>query len=287
MERKTKILFESELSKGSTKLYLWHLRQYLSWLKTLHKPSRKPLDNIKDYIYHRTVEAKSLWSKGTANVAFYALKKYYEKQKGILIDKRFFSNTGEETGYKPRILTRNEVQRIWKESSKLGVERIMMNVAWDGALRSGELVTLKGQNFLKSGDLHVKILKTKKSWKTVPLYPETFALVRPLITTKGRYVFRHKHGYKGQYSDIKRYGSEEWSRWFRKWSVGVFGKDGVRFHDFSRHTRLTHYAEDTRSFMAVLQLSGHQNPSVCRTYFENAKIHVPELDVIKKQRWNF
>jgi len=63
--------------------------------------------------------------------------------------------------------------------------------------------------------------------------------------------------------------------------------EGVRWHDFARHTRLTHFAEDTKNFFAVLQLSGHQNPAVCRKYFQWAKVKVPELEAIKELKWGW
>ncbi|GAH99802.1 unnamed protein product, partial [marine sediment metagenome] len=62
------------------------------------------------------------------------------------------------------------------------------------------LVTLKGHNFLQDGVLEVRVLKTKNARKRVTLNPETFELIKPLITSGDRPVFRRpvKEGYVRQ-----------------------------------------------------------------------------------------
>jgi len=281
-------IFKIGISSGTASQYLWHLKQYEKFLdengETLETVG-DPGNSIRDYTYSKTMDVENPWSKSLVNVGFYALKRYWEKFRGIPIDKRFFINTGAETGHEPRILNRDEVQEIWKEAHKTleETEEIMVHTGWDAALRTGELVTLKGHNFLQDDVLEVRVLKTKNAKKRVVLNPETLELIKPLITSGNRPVFRRpvKEGY------VRRYTPLEWSSLFGRWTEGFLDGGGIRWHDFARHTRLTHYAEDTKSFLAVLQLSGHQNPSVCRQYFERAKVEVPELEVIKAQEWGW
>jgi hypothetical protein len=280
--------FKIGLKPGTSAQYLWHIRQYEAFLaeggSTLEAVG-DPAGSVREYLRLKTIGSEKPWSRSMWNTGFYALKRYWEKIRGAPIDKRFFLNTGAETDHEPRILDREELQSIWREGQRtLGpVEELMVHVGWEAALRSGELVTIKGRNFLNDGVIEVRVLKTKNARKRVSLNPETFERVRPLIGSENRPVFRRpvKEGY------VRRYTSLEWSSLFGRWTEGFLDGGGIRWHDFARHTRLTHYAEDTRSFLAVLQLSGHQNPRICRQYFERAKIEVPELKAIEAQEWNF
>lgn len=286
---KIKMVFHAELSYGSTQQYIWHLKQYLTFLeeKGISPNSADASRSIQNYVYSQTIEADTPWTKSMANVAFYALKRYYEKIEGVPVEKRFFTNTGAESKHKPRILERKEVQRVWREAHRtLGeVEQVMLHVGWETALRSGELTSLKGENLTQERELDVRILKAKNARKRVGLSPETYERAVRLGRAEERYLFLHK--VNSPYSDRRHYTSLEWSCLFHRWTDQFLGDGGIRWHDFARHTRLTHYAEDTKSFLAVLQLSGHQNPKVCRQYFERAKIDVPELKVIGKQDWNW
>jgi integrase len=283
-------IFRTDLSPGTASQYLWHLRQYQKFLEendeTLETVS-DPGGSIREYTYSKTMDVENPWSKSLVNVGFYALKRYWEKFRGIPIEKRFFINMGAETSHEPRILDRPEVQKIWVAAHKDldETEELMIHVGWEAALRSGELVTLKGQDFFEDGTLEARVLKTKGAKKRVSLSPETYQRVKNLITTDGRHLFIREA--KSSWAGRRRYTSLEWSCLFHRWTDEVLGEGGVRWHDFARHTRLTHYAEDTRSFLAVLQLSGHQNPAVCRQYFERAKIEVPELKAIKAQEWGW
>ena len=283
-------IFKIGLSPGTTSQYLWHLRQYQEFLKENDETLETVADpggSIREYTYSKTIDVEKPWSKSLINVSFYALKRYWEKFRGIPIEKRFFINTGAETGHEPKILDRDQVQNIWVAAHKEldETEELMIHVGWDAALRSGELVTLKGQNFLEDGILEARVLKTKRARKRVALNPETYQKIQNLITSDGRHIFMHET--KSSWAGRRRYTSLEWSCFFHRWTDKVLGEGGVRYHDFARHTRLTHYAEDTRSFLAVLQLSGHQNPAVCRQYFERAKVEIPELEVIKAQEWSW
>lgn len=283
-------IYGTGLRAGTASQYLWHLSQYQEYLEengeSLENVS-DPGGSIREYTYSKTVDVSDPWSKSMVNVSFYALKRYWEKIIGVPIEKRFFINTGAETPHEPRILERDEVRKIWEEANgDLGeTEELMVHVGWEAALRSGELVMLKGQNFFEDGTLESRVLKTKKAKKRVSLNPETYQRVLKLVTSDGRYIFIHDT--ESSWSGSRRYTSLEWSCFFHRWTDKILGEGGVRWHDFARHTRLTHYAEDTKSFLAVLQLSGHQNPRVCRQYFERAKIDIPELEVIKAQEWEW
>lgn len=289
-KEKIRKIFRAELKYGSVSQYLWHLEQYMKYLETVGLELNRisnPMKTIQEYINLQTIEVDGPWKKSYVNVAFYAIKKYWEKIRFTPIDKRFFTNTGVESDFEPRILERGEVQKVWREARRsLGeTEQIMIHVGWEAALRSGEIVTLKGENLVGDNTLDVRVLKTKKARKRVGLTPETYEKVLNLGRTGGRYLFLHET--KSSWTGKRRYTSLEWSCFFHRWTDEFLGAGGLRWHDFARHTRLTHYAEDTKSFLAVLQLSGHQNPKVCRQYFERAKIEVPELAVIGAQDWNW
>lgn len=282
---KIKLVFQNNLkNRGSTQQYLWHLKNYFNYLEaegTTPKEIEDPQRSIQEFL-----NTKSEWKESYVNVSFYAIKMYYEKLLFKIINPKLFTNMGKVSEHEPRILSRNEVKRVWQEAHKLNsVEEIMIHVGWEAALRSKELVLLKGENFLQDGSLQVRVLKAKRAIKRVQLSPDTLERVKALITKKGRYVFRHP--IKKGYSKIRRYTSLHWSKWFHWWTSNFLGKKGIRWHDFARHTRLTHYAEDTKNFMAVLQLSGHQSPGVCRKYFERAKIEMKEFEVVKEPTWKW
>lgn len=285
---KTREILGAELAYGSTYIYMWHLRKYLDYLgeNGLDIESVNPAKSVQDYINSKIIEADSPWTKRMANVAFYALKKYWEKVRFTAIERRFFTNRGAESKHEPRILDRAEVQKIWRSvHSKLGeTEQAMIHVGWEAALRSGETIAVRWENLSDDGILDVRVLKTRRARKRVSLKPETHKKVMALMYPRAKHIFLKEDK---KFNRMRRFTSLEWSLFFHRWTDSVLGKPGIRWHDFARHTRLTHYAEDTRSFMAVLQLSGHQNPKVCRQYFERANITVPELKVIGRQDWEW
>ena len=86
-------VFKADVSLGSARQYLWHVEQYLDWLGKSPE-SVDPNKTIQEYIRYNTIDSEDPWSKRTVNVAFYALKKYYEKVLGIPVEKRFFTNLG-------------------------------------------------------------------------------------------------------------------------------------------------------------------------------------------------
>lgn len=287
---KIKEIFSYELKPDSLRQYIWHLERYNTFLLkqglVVDKVS-EPFQTIQDYIQNQSIAEK--WSKSMVNLSFYAIKRYWEKIRGIEVNRKFFTNTGHETGHEPHILDRNEVDLIFTKASSLEpVEETMIHVGWEAALRTGELVTLKGGNFWSDGTLEVRVLKTDDAKKRVPLSPETLRRVNSLAEGPTKHVFRHLiTREQDNYTYRRRYIPSEWSGSFGQWTEGILKGGGIRWHDFARHTRLTHYAEDTRNFLAVLQLSGHQNPKVCRQYFERAKIDMPELEALGKQEWGW
>jgi len=278
-------VFKADVSEGTARQYLWHVEQYLKWLGQ-EPESVNPNKAIQEYIRDKTLDSDKPWSKRMVNVSFYALKKYYEKILGVPVEKRFFTNLGRETEHQPRILSREEERQILERANELDeTETIMIHTGWYCATRSGEITRLE-KKWLdpETLTLRIKIEKAKNAWKAIEI-PE--GLVKRLLSLgrTGRKYFFNK--YDEKFNRWRIYTPYEWSAFFRKWSTEVIGGEGVRWHDFARHTRLTHYAEDTRSFYAVLQLSGHQNPAVCRKYFQWAKVKVPELEVIKEPKWEW
>jgi len=265
-------------SPGTAGQYFWHIQEFLNYLeeKGLNLDVVEPLVSIQDFTDQRD------WSKSMVNVSFYALKWFFEKQLKKKVEKDFFINRGRESTHEPRILDREEVGLIFGESGDLDLmEKTMLQVGWEAALRRGELVGVKGENMLDDGVLDVRVLKTKRARKRVKLYPETYEMMSSMVESPSLRVFKHFD----KYGVWRSYTPGEWSGLFAGWSAKVLKDEGLRWHDFARHTRLTHYAEDTKSFIAVLQLSGHQNPRVCRQYFERAKIEVPELEVLGRPWW--
>jgi len=267
-----------EHSPGTAGQYFWHIQEFLNYLgeKGLKPEGVEPLVSIQGFTDQRD------WSKSMVNVSFYALKWFFEKQLKKKVEKDFFINRGRESTHEPRILDREEVGQIFEEAGSLDpVEKTMINVGWEAALRRGELVGVKGENLLDDRVLDIRVLKTKKARKRVKLYLETYEMMSSMVESPRLRVFKHfdKH------EVWRSYTPGEWSGLFAHWSTKVLKDEGIRWHDFARHTRLTHYAEDTKSFIAVLQLSGHQNPKVCRQYFERAKIEVPELEVLGRPWW--
>lgn len=275
-----KILKETKTS-GTFLQYRWHIEEYLIFLKRHAQDALEittPIDSVKLYMDHK-IAARD-WSRAMVNISFYALKWYWEKIMSRPLERRFFLNRGRKTEHEPRILSREEVERIWEAAAGLeNPNATMIHVGWEAALRTGELVPIKGQNFLPGGTLEVRVLKTRRARKRVILTSIVFGMVEQLITKPKTPVFRRpvKEGY------TRRFTPGEWSYWFQGWTEKILDPKGIRWHDFARHTRLTHFAEDTKSLYAVLQLSGHQDPKICRQYFERAEVEVPELALLEKK----
>jgi len=275
-------LFEADMAKASAQQYVWHVERFLAHFGG--EPPENPNRALQEFCLAVTVESERPWSRSMVNTSFYAVKKYYEKVLGIPVEKRFFTNLGRETGHLPRILSREEEARVLEAAGSLGeAERNMVQVGWYCALRTGELVRLE-KKWLDGNLLRVRIEKAKNAWKAISL-PDGLAEGLTGMGRTGRKYFFNM--YDEKYDRWRAYQPREWSWFFRDWNRKVLGGEGVRWHDFARHTRLTHYAEDTKSFLAVLQLSGHQNPAVCRRYFQWARVEVPELEALAPQRWDW
>jgi len=278
-------VFEADVKEGTARQYLWHVKQYLDWLGQSPE-SVNPNKAIQEYIRDKTLDSEKPWSKRMVNVAFYALKKYYEKILGMPVEKRFFTNLGRETEHQPRILSREEESLILERANELDTtEAVMIHIGWYCALRSGELVHLEKKWFdPETRTLRIRIEKAENAWKAIVL-PQTLAERLMNLERTGRKYFFNK--YDEKQDRWRKWTPYEWSSYFRKWNSGILEDEGVRWHDFARHTRLTHFAEDRKNFFAVLQLSGHQNPAVCRKYFQWAKVKVPELEVIEEPKWEW
>jgi len=80
MSQNLKYVFE--VFEGTARQYLWHVKQYLDWLGQSPE-SVNPNKAIQEYIRDKTLDSEKPWSKRMVNVAFYALKKYYEKILGM------------------------------------------------------------------------------------------------------------------------------------------------------------------------------------------------------------
>ena len=272
-------VFEADMAKGSVGQYVWHVERFLGHFGG--EPPENPNRALQEFCRAMTVESDRPWSRSMVHMSFYAVKKYYEKVLGIPVEKRFFTNLGRETGHQPRILTREEEARLLEAAGSLGeTEGNMVRVGWYCALRAGELVRLE-KNWLEGNLLKVRVEKARNAWKAIVLPDRLARRLAGMGRTGRKYFFNF---FDEKYGRWRAYQPREWSKFFRIWSVSVLEDDGVRWHDFARHTRLTHYAEDTKSFLAVLQLSGHQSPAVCRRYFQWAKVEVPELEALAPKR---
>jgi len=280
IERNLKTSFNT----GTRNQYKWHIKEYLLYLEAQSESPDEvePITSVKEYTDVKIEERD--WGKSMVNTAFYALKWYFEKIQNKLLDKRFFINHGKDSDHMERILTREEVQTIFDAAKHLDFfQNIMIKVGWIAALRRQELVSLKGKNFLDDNVLDVRILKTRRARKRIALPPDLFDDIKSLISKPHVPIFRRpvKEGY------TRRYTAGEWSYFFRQWNKKVLQDEGIRWHDFARYTRLVHFVEDNPNFMDVLQLSGHQNPAICRRYFQLAKVEVPELKMLKDQEWTW
>jgi site-specific recombinase XerD len=283
LEKLAEILKSERPEKTCTvSRYVGCVRKFLEWaeengIDILENPQKI----IQEYINEKVFEEG--WTRQTVNVTFYALKKYYEKIHYTEISKKFFTNIGKPTKYYPTVLSKREVRTIFEEAENLPLtHRCMIHVGWEAALRSSELVTLKGKHFANH-KVYVIVKKTRKpKVKNVPLSDYTWNMVQQLITSDNKYVFYTKPKDYEFVEKRRRWLPGEWSSWFGDWTEEILGKR-VRWHNFARHTRLTFYAEETKNFMKVLLLSGHSSPMVALQYFEMARVTTPEIEELKKR----
>ncbi len=275
----TKIV-EAENSPGTARQYTWHTNLFLEWFENLPLEKRRIEIHriLQAYIDYQTVENESPWSRSTMNVAIYAITKYYAKAHRLAVNKKFVSNLGEKTGHQPRVLNQREVDHVFKMSGHLPeIEQVMIHLGWEACLRTSELVSITQENLLAENVLRVKVAKAKNAWKRVPLKLETYQRALALVEEPGKPIFRDLTG-------IEAYTPTTWSKYFREWTDTIL-TGGVRWHDFARHSRLTILAESGVDFLALLQLSGHQSPAVCRKYFETALITTDLAKVLGTGGW--
>lgn len=279
---------EQATSKHTALQYIAHLRKYWIWLEEsrLKEEEEKPEELIMNY--SRSIQDR--YAKSTVIVAQSALITYFTKIKFRPVNTQLLTrNLGLESRYKPFILTRAQVDKFFKEISRKWnhQEETMAHVAWEGALRAEELVTIRHE-YWKSGKLEVPVLKTwdKKTGnyktKTVPISPGTWEAVNDYIDRpESRFTFWNLE-------ERRRWVSGEWSGMVSGLAIKLFGLTGRESHithNIFRNTRLTHLAEDTKNFLTVLQISGHVSPQVALKYFEQAEVEIPEMEAMEKKGW--
>jgi integrase len=277
---KARIIYAATNAKSTVTQYSWQLKEYFSWLID-NKTSDNPNKLVSEYINYK-IKTRD-WSKRLVNIAYFAIKKYYEKVVMVPMNKKFFTNFGKLTKSKPIILTEEQVQKLLDNSEQLGeMGDAMLHVGYEGAMRAGELVLIRGNDVVE-GNITCKVLKARVG-KTKSFLPtlSTQIKVESLLERRShkKYLFTTMPKSYEIHSNQRRFLSGEWSALFSEYSTKILGFK-VRWHDFARHTRLTHFAKKTKNFMEVLLLSGHTNPKSALGYFENAQVEIPEIEVIK------
>lgn len=259
---------KTEKSPKTARIYRWHLKWYLDWVGTTDE-IENPEKSVTEYLRHK---AKEGWNKSTANIALHALAKFWTKVKFKPFTKEFVTLYGCDRSFMPKILTREEVSELFSAAARelVKVEQIMMKTGWYCALRSSELTDLRRDSLLPNNYIRCPVYKSRKEkYKELEipssLYKELMSLPP---SPRGKLFVNPKTG--------NVYTAGEWSSLFSKFAERVLGKH-IRWHDFARHTRLTHLAEDTRDFFTVLMISGHSNPAVAKKYFQLAKVKLPEV----------
>lgn len=277
---------QTEIAKSTIQQYLSHIKQFWKWAEEEGKdiqnePPEKLITEFTEHYNHRTL--------ATNGVAVSALLKYYRKILHKSVDKELITTSGQETNYKPIVFTRDQVAEFFNHihTSWKTCQQAMAHVAWDGALRASELVKIKqSQVTLTSQEIRdVKVEKTRKDRrKDVPLSQKTIELLKqysPPRQYNGDYLFATK---QGEY--FRRWVSSEWSSTCGKTLRELFDvpeNHSHTVHNFFRNTRLTHLAEDTESFLKVMQVSGHVQPSNAYKYFKNADVEIPETEIFERR----
>lgn len=287
-KNKIKKRLKNATSNATANQYISHLRKYWKWLEKngIEENEEKPEDLIMRY--SETLEDR--YSKSTINVAQSALITYFQKVRIKNVDTNLITrNIGKETDYEPLILSRDEVDDFFEEISRRWSRQkeTMAHVAWEGALRSGELVTIR-DDYWEDKRLVVPVLKTwderrgEYKEKPVPISRKTKDRVDEFI---GKFDTEFTFWKE---NDRRRWLPGEWSGEVKEVTKDLFDLSGHRSHvahNIFRNTRLTHLAEDTENFLTVLQISGHKEPRVALKYFEQAEVEVPEMEAMERKRW--
>jgi integrase len=259
----------AERSPQTARIYKWHLKWYLDWLKRDPSSVDNPERSVGEYLW----EKGKAWDRGTVSVALHALSKFWTKVMYRPFNKDMITLTGQTKGFVPVILTREEVAALFRAAEReLGTtEYLMMQTGWHCALRRSELTALTTDSLLPNYVIQCPIAKSRRPrFKNIAVPVALYESLKALTPSARGKLFINK-------STGRPYRPNDWSWVFGKFARRVLGKD-VRWHDFARHTRLTHYAEETKNFYQVLMLSGHSNPAVAKRYFEWARVELPELD---------
>lgn len=302
--QKIKEKFVRILRPNSVRQYISVLRRFGIWLDDTGLTGEEKTEDLIQEFTEYNVETRS-WKESSVSVARAALITYFRKIEHREVNKDMLMPAGETSDYEPILLTRDQVGTLFSTIRKRWPHEMqtMANVAWEAALRTGEIVTLKDEYFkLEEKTLISPVLKTwdrrtgKYKMKKVYLSDVTIEAVRRYVEREhGNYTFLNKIKPR-PFRKVDKYPYRRWLQ--GEWSSAVgdlaerlFGysrEEHPRIaHNIFRDTRLTHLAEDTKNFLTVLQTSGHKEPRVALKYFERAGIYVPEMEVLGKKRWGW
>ena len=262
-----------ENKRTTARQYSWQVYWYCRWLYDKYQmlPSEvvMPEKKVNEYLKYMVEEFGKFRTKQSVRVSKYALRKLYYKILKVDFRTDRVTEWGELSTFEPVILERPEVEEIFFRAQDRYEwdKEVMLRLGWHCALRTSEVTGIKGKHILQDEPkIRCPISKGRKgrnSFKTIQLPENLYADLQRLS--------------KGDKGRLISWSKGQWSSAFSSFARDVLTrKDSVRWHDFARHTRLTHYAEDTENFLKVLMLSGHQSPEVARQYFERAEIDITE-----------
>lgn len=261
LERELKI---RGFSRRTIDSYLTYNRLFLEFIKK--SPTAVNNDDIRHYL-------ESMKDKGcansTLNVALNALKFYY---KGILKRGFFFDIRGsKKTDYLPTVLSKQEIERMLKETAN-PKHNFLLSLMYSAGLRVSETVKIRMRDF----DLDRKLIMvrcgkgqkdrcTLLSEKLVPILKRQIAMKK-----SGDYLFTGADG--------KRHLTAESAEKIVKKASRLAGiSKNVSCHTL-RHSFATHLLENGTSIRYIQELLGHAKLETTQIY---TKVANNNLQTIK------
>lgn len=278
---------KQETKNSTARMYSWHVKWFKDWLRDVEGKRIEEIENpettVTKFLKYASTEGELWEKKKTSKVALYALWRLFYKFLGWDFDKGKVTVYGDISEFEPVVLSREDEKEVRENTEGFYSHResVLLDLGWYCALRSSELVGFRPRHLDENYMINAPIAKSRKGKtrkKNMQIPKDLYQELERLAETKDR-------KYLTNYSPI------QWSAKFSKGYVQEFlGMDRTRWHDFARHSRLVHLAEDLvrgkgeyrgdvrTAFLKIMQISGHENPAVCKKYFEKANVRVPELE---------
>jgi len=235
------------------------IRQYLHAAKKFLKflGSRKlDEDVMTEYLAHLHDTENLSWRSVAAHLQ--AVRKFNAVILRVKLQYELIPRPRRSESFNPTVLTKSQVYEII-EAPKEAQHKVMLNLGYEALLRVGELCFMK-TSMVNFKEKNVRVIAEKKgSTVEVPLSTE--------LTTRIANYLKESHPKEYLFEGIRHnpYPPSHFSA--RIFTPLVKSLDiDCRYHDFARHSRITHLIQDGIDLVTVSKLARHRSISTTMLY---------------------